>query len=191
MDSPGQVAHSYGSEGCAACKAGLPPRTPRRMGCRPRCFNPSLPTRHAAGSSLHQRGETPHPRGRAISVPLAPVTSGSPRSPPGTSPGRSGRIEARIVQLPKLTAPLPSAGRRLGRSHAHRNHAVRSSRLRSGGGGKRVRLPVPEPGLRRYGSRRLPGCLPRELGSSGATASLSLTFGGAGAHGLICWTTSL
>jgi hypothetical protein len=27
---------------------GLPPRTPRRMGCRPRCFNPSLPTRHAA-----------------------------------------------------------------------------------------------------------------------------------------------
>ena len=40
---------------------GLPPRTPRRMGCRPRCFNPSLPTRHAAGSSLHQRGGTPHP----------------------------------------------------------------------------------------------------------------------------------
>jgi hypothetical protein len=43
------------------CKAGLPPRTPRRMGCRPRCFNPSLPTGHAAGSSLHQRGGTPHP----------------------------------------------------------------------------------------------------------------------------------
>jgi len=61
----------------------------------------SLPTRHAAGSSLHQRGN-PAPRGRAISVPLDPVTSGSPRSPPGTSPARSGRIEARIVQLPKL-----------------------------------------------------------------------------------------
>ena len=42
-------------------KAGLPPRTPRRMGCRPRCFNPSLPTRHATGSSLHQPGRTPHP----------------------------------------------------------------------------------------------------------------------------------
>jgi hypothetical protein len=55
------------------CKAGLPPRTPRRMGCRPRCFNPSLPTRHAAGSSLHQRGETPHPESarsrRACFVP--------------------------------------------------------------------------------------------------------------------------
>ena len=35
---------------------------PRRMGCRPRCFNPSLPTRHAAGSSLHQRGEPRTPR---------------------------------------------------------------------------------------------------------------------------------
>jgi hypothetical protein len=30
---------------------------PRRMGCRPRCFNPSLPARHAAGSPLHQPGE--------------------------------------------------------------------------------------------------------------------------------------
>jgi hypothetical protein len=40
-------------------KAGLPPRTPRRMGCRPRCFNPSLPTRHTAGSSpAPARGNT-------------------------------------------------------------------------------------------------------------------------------------
>jgi hypothetical protein len=31
------------------------------MGCCPRCFNPSLPTRHAAGSRLHQRGRTPPP----------------------------------------------------------------------------------------------------------------------------------
>ena len=38
---------------------GLPSRAPRRMGCRPRCFNPLLPTRHTAGSSLHQRVEDP------------------------------------------------------------------------------------------------------------------------------------
>jgi len=44
-----------------SCKTGLPPRTPRRMGSRPRCFNPSLPTRHAAWSSLHQRGGTRTP----------------------------------------------------------------------------------------------------------------------------------
>jgi uncharacterized protein with GYD domain len=33
----------------------------RRMGSRPRCFNPLLATRHAAGSSLHQRGGTRTP----------------------------------------------------------------------------------------------------------------------------------
>ena len=45
----------------ATAHSGLPPRTPPRMGCRPHCFNPSLPTRHAAGSSLHRREGTPHP----------------------------------------------------------------------------------------------------------------------------------
>jgi hypothetical protein len=68
-------------------KAGLPPRTPRRMGCRPRCFNPSLPTRHAAGSSLHQRGETPHPElgrsRRARFVPDEVVHRRSSRLFPG------------------------------------------------------------------------------------------------------------
>jgi len=44
---------------------GLRPRAPVCMDCRPRCFNPSLPTRHAAGSSLHQLGEDPAPRVRA------------------------------------------------------------------------------------------------------------------------------
>ena len=81
---------------------GLPPRTPRRMGCRPRCFNPSLPTRHAAGSSLHQRGE-PAPYGwRAISVPLALVMGGLSRSVAEPFQARPGRYEARTVQLPKL-----------------------------------------------------------------------------------------
>jgi hypothetical protein len=68
-------------------KAGLPPRTPRRMGCRPRCFNPSLPTRHAAGSSLHQRGETPRPElarsRRARFVPDEVVHRRSSRLLPG------------------------------------------------------------------------------------------------------------
>ena len=32
------------------------------MGCRPRCFNPSLPTRHTARFSLHQRREPRTPR---------------------------------------------------------------------------------------------------------------------------------
>jgi hypothetical protein len=40
-------------------EAGLPAPDPQRTGCRPRCFNPSLPTRQAAGSSLHERGGTP------------------------------------------------------------------------------------------------------------------------------------
>jgi hypothetical protein len=80
----------------ARCRAGLPPRTPRRMGCRPRCFNPSLPTRHAAGSSLHQRGGTPHPCDRrAISVQLAPATSGLSRSLADTPTRRSGHVEGR------------------------------------------------------------------------------------------------
>ena len=39
------------------------------MGCRPRCFNPSLPTRHAAGSSLHQRGEPRTPSSGGSAVP--------------------------------------------------------------------------------------------------------------------------
>ena len=43
-----------GSQFTRGCRPG--PRG--RMGCRPRCFNPSLPTRHAAGSSQHQRGRT-------------------------------------------------------------------------------------------------------------------------------------
>jgi len=46
-------------------RRGLRPRAPVRMDCRPRCFNPSLPTRHAAESSLHQRGEDPAPGVRA------------------------------------------------------------------------------------------------------------------------------
>ena len=50
-------------------KAGLPPRTPRRMGCRPRCFNPSLPTRHATGSSLHQPGRPRSPAGSPVRAP--------------------------------------------------------------------------------------------------------------------------
>jgi hypothetical protein len=58
-----------------SCKAGLPPRTPRRMGCRPRCFNPSLPTRHAAGSSLHQRGEDPAPQVKST-PPAGPPAQG-------------------------------------------------------------------------------------------------------------------
>ena len=60
VDSPDNWHETTDQKG-AQLQAGLLPRAPRRMGCRPRCFNPSLPTRHAAGSSLHQRGGTPHP----------------------------------------------------------------------------------------------------------------------------------
>ena len=81
-------------------QGGQHPETCRRGGSRPRappCMAPVAPLFHplpsyadAAGSSLHQRGGTPHPRVRAIRGPLEPVTSGSPRSSPDTSPGRSG-----------------------------------------------------------------------------------------------------
>jgi hypothetical protein len=100
------IRHETTDQKGTELQAGLPPRTPRRMGCRPRCFNPSLPTRHATGSSPVPARGNPAPQGRAISVPLDPVTSGSSRSLTGASPGRSGRIEARIVQLPKLTVPV-------------------------------------------------------------------------------------
>jgi hypothetical protein len=55
------TCHKSGQKGVQR-QGGAAPRTPRRMGCRPRCFNPSLPTRHAAGSSLHQHGEPSTPR---------------------------------------------------------------------------------------------------------------------------------
>ena len=72
---------------------GLPPRTPRRMGCRPRCFNPSLPTRHAAGSSLHQRGGTPHPEFGWLG-----------RATQNQGPSRSVTVTGAFASLMTLTA---------------------------------------------------------------------------------------
>jgi hypothetical protein len=83
---------------------------PAAYGLSPPLFQPL--TTYAAHGRIFPapaRG-IPHPGGRAISVPLAPVTSGSPRSPPGTSSGRSGHIEARIVQLPKLDSTTAGIG---------------------------------------------------------------------------------
>jgi hypothetical protein len=45
--------------------------------------------------------------GRAISGPLTPVTSGLSRSLAGTLHRRSGHVQARIAQIPKLTVRLP------------------------------------------------------------------------------------
>ena len=63
---------------------------PRRMSCRPHCFNASLPMRHAAGSSLHQRGEAPHPElarsRRARFAPVEVVHRRSSRLLPGNHP---------------------------------------------------------------------------------------------------------
>jgi hypothetical protein len=63
---------------------------PAAYGLSPRCFNPSLPTRHAAGSSLHQRGEAPHPElsrsRRARFVPDEVVHRRSSRLLPGNHP---------------------------------------------------------------------------------------------------------
>ena len=76
-------------------KAGLPPRTPRRMGYRPRCFNPSLPTRHTAGSSLHQPGGKPAPR----VGPLAAIR-------PGTHRAATDVTEQRTTQLSRPDGPM-------------------------------------------------------------------------------------
>jgi hypothetical protein len=93
---------------------GAAARRPAAYGLSPPLFQPL--TAYAARGRIFPapaRGN-PAPQGRAISVPLDSVTSGSPRLLPGTSPGRSGPIEARIVQLPKLTvrvrfpSPAPS-----------------------------------------------------------------------------------
>lgn len=70
---------------------GLPPRTPLRMGSgRPRCFNPSPSDANAAGSSLHHRGEPPHPElGRSRhdrSVPMSWSTGGHHGYSPGNHP---------------------------------------------------------------------------------------------------------
>jgi len=81
---------------------------PAAYGLSPPLFQPL--TAYAARGRIFPAPSAGNPalRGRAISVPLDPVTSGSPRSPPGAAPGRSGRIEAWIVQLPKLTLRVPS-----------------------------------------------------------------------------------
>ena len=56
----------------------------------------------AAGSSLHQRGGTPHPE----FGPLNPVTSGLPRSFPGTSPRRSGGRDRAVGKVQRILAEL-------------------------------------------------------------------------------------
>jgi hypothetical protein len=110
-------------------------RAPRERSTRglappyPPCMAPVAPLFHplpsyadAAGSSLHQRGE-PAPRVWAISGPLDPVTSGSPRSSPDTSPRRSACIEVWIVQIPKLTVRTSQLSRSLA-SNVHGTHPV-------------------------------------------------------------------
>jgi hypothetical protein len=52
-----------------------------------------------------QRRSDTHAR-RAISGPLAPVTSGLSRSPANSTSRRSGRREFRIGQIPKLTVQV-------------------------------------------------------------------------------------
>jgi hypothetical protein len=81
------------------------PGEPSRRGSRPGppCMAPVAPLFHplpscadAAGSSLHQRGGTPHPcNRRAISVQLATATSGLSRSLADTPTRRSGHVEGR------------------------------------------------------------------------------------------------
>ena len=83
---------------------GLAPPCPPCMAPVAPLFHPLPSYADAAGSSLHQRGGTPHPHGwRAISVSLAAVSSGLLRSLPDISLCRSSYIEAQTVQLPKLT----------------------------------------------------------------------------------------
>src|SRR5580693_2877319 len=84
---------------------------PAAYGLSPPLFQPL--TAYAARGRIYPapaRGG-PHPRVWAISGPLDPVTSGSPRSSPDTSASRSGCIEAWTVQIPKLTVAVASEPR--------------------------------------------------------------------------------
>ena len=99
-----------------ACTGAAAP-DPAAYGLSPPLFQPL--TAYAARGRIYPapaRGG-PHPRVWAISGPLDPVTSGSPRSSPDTSASRSGCIEAWTVQIPKLTvrvrfpSPAPTVTR--------------------------------------------------------------------------------
>ena len=76
----------------------LPPRTPRLWARRP-CFSTTLTSyADAAGSSLHQRGGTPHPEfdpsRRARCVPDRPVNAGNLRSLSGSAIHRLTCVQA-------------------------------------------------------------------------------------------------
>ena len=84
---------------------------PAAYGLSPPLFQPL--TAYAARGRIYPapaRGG-PRPRVWAISGPLALVMRGLSRSVAEPFPCTPGRYEAHTVQLPKLTAPLPSAGR--------------------------------------------------------------------------------
>jgi hypothetical protein len=95
-DGSGRPAHSYGSEGRAAA----------RRGCRPGprgvwAAAPAVSTPHTAYAARGRifpapARENPHPCDRrAISVQLAPATSGPSRSLTDTPTRRSGHVEGR------------------------------------------------------------------------------------------------
>ena len=91
-----------------SCKAELPPRTPQRMSCRPRCFNPSLPTRQD----------------------LPCTSAGGPRTPVGSPVRAPGWSSAEVFswhqrgggegKRPRSCRPGAGSTRAVVRSKAHR-----------------------------------------------------------------------
>ena len=96
LDDSRQPAHSYGSEGRAAARRGCRPGPRDVWAVAPAVSTPHCLRGTRQGSSLRQRGRTPHPCDRrAISVQLAPATSGRSRSLADTPTRRSGHVEGR------------------------------------------------------------------------------------------------
>jgi hypothetical protein len=96
LDDSRQPAHSYGSEGRAAARRGCRPGPRGVWAVAPAVSTPHCLRGTRQGSSLRQRGRTPHPCDRrAISVQLAPATSGRSRSLADTPTRRSGHVEGR------------------------------------------------------------------------------------------------
>jgi hypothetical protein len=95
-DRPGLLAHSYGSEGHAATMRGWRPGPRAAYGLSPPLFQPL--TAYAARGRIFPapvRGNPAPCDRRAISVQLAPATSGLSRSLADTRTRRSDHVEGR------------------------------------------------------------------------------------------------
>ena len=123
-------------------------------------FHPLPSYADAAGSSLHQRGGTPHPT-RAISGPLTPVSSGQPRASRSIELPSSTVLTARCTYTFQAghagSIPVAPALHAKGQVIGHSRHlALRAPAAKTGG--RAINVPLS------MGQCRVPGRLKRNGG---------------------------